>query len=186
MEPNAAVKCFVPRNPVAAVFSTGLISLLLCVMLSSCGFHLRGTAGSAFQIPSLHLTAENARGELMGIFERNLASRGTRLVDSRDLAPWTMNIMSERFSRRVASTTGDISVAKYELILQVRFNLSASDGELLIPPATMVVERVYDYDSSNLVGSDAEERLLRQEMRAEIADSIIYRIGTTISSQATI
>jgi LPS-assembly lipoprotein len=94
-----------------------------------------------------------------------------------------MSILAERFSRRVASTTKAISVAKYELILQVRFSLTARDGKLLIPPALLIVERLYDYDSSNLVGSDAEEELLRQEMRAEIADSIIRRIGTTISSQ---
>jgi LPS-assembly lipoprotein len=161
-----------------------LISMLCCLMLASCGFHLRGTGDSALQIPALHLTAENVHGELIYALEQRLSSRGTQVVGSRDLAPWTMNILSERFSRRVVSTTKDISVGKYELILQVRFNLATRDGKLLVPPASLIVERIYDYDPSNLTGSDAEEELLRQEMRAEIADSIIRRIGTTISNQA--
>jgi len=175
--------CFVLRNFHA--MGRRLIPILGCLILTSCGFQLRGTGDSAFRIAALHLAAEDARGELIVAFERNLSGSGTQLVGSSDLAPWTMSILSERFSRRVASTTKDISVAKYELILQVRFNLTTRDGKLLIPPASLIVERLYDYDPSNLVGSDAEEELLRQEMRTEIADSIIRRIAVTINNQAT-
>lgn len=169
---------------VRRVIETGLISLLGCLMLTSCGFHLRGTAESELRIPAIYLTAENVHGELITAFERRLSSSGTQLVGSRDLAPWALSILSERFSRRVASTTQNISVAKYELILQVRFSLTGQDGSLLIPPTSLTIERMYDYDSSNLIGSDAEQELLRREMQSEIADSIILRTGATINSQA--
>ncbi|MDK1023158.1 MAG: LPS assembly lipoprotein LptE [Gammaproteobacteria bacterium] len=156
----------------------------MCILLTACGFQLRGTAESEFRIPALYLTAEHTYGELIRALERRLSSNGTELVSSRDLAPWTVSLLAERFSRRVASTTRDISVAKYELILQVHFSLAAQDGKLLIPPASLIIERLYDYDPSNLVGSDAEEELLRQEMRTDIIDRIVRRIGTTINSQA--
>jgi LPS-assembly lipoprotein len=175
--------CLVYRDFIAAI-KTGLMPLLACVMLTSCGFHLRGTAEQELRIPALHLTAENLYGELIYALERTLSSSGTQLVDSRDLAPWTLSILSERLSRRVAATTRGISVAKYELILEVRFSLTARDGTLLTPPTSLSTQRTYEYDSSNLVGSDAEEELLRQEMRREIAESIIRRMGTTINSQA--
>ena len=158
--------------------------MLVCLILTSCGFHLRGSAESETRIPALHLTAENVYGELIYAFESTLSSSGTELVESPDLAPWTMTILSERFSRRVAATTRSISVAKYELILQVRFSLTAQDGNLLIPPTSLTIQRMYEYDSSNLVGSDAEEELLRQEMRREIAGSIVRRMEATINSQA--
>jgi LPS-assembly lipoprotein len=174
--------CFISRN--FHVAGMCLISLLVCSMLTSCGFHLRGSAESVIRIPALHLTAENVYGELIYAFESTLSSSGTELVESRDLAPWTMTILSERFSRRVAATTRSISAAKYELILQVRFSLTAQDGKLLIPPTSLSIQRMYEYDSSNLVGSDAEEELLRQEMRREIADSIVRRMESTINSQA--
>lgn len=180
---NTGHRCFF-RMFDATVWRTCLVLLLGCILLASCGFQLRGTSESELRIPVLHLTAEDAYGELIRALESRLSSTGTELVSSRDLAPWTASILAERFSRRVASTTRDISVAKYELILQVRFSLAAQDGKLLIPPASLIIERVYDYDPTNLVGSDAEEELLRQEMRTDIIDSIIRRISTTINSQS--
>jgi LPS-assembly lipoprotein len=178
-----AINCLANRDFIA-VIKTGLVPLLVCAMLTSCGFHLRGTAGPELRIPALHLTAENLYGDLINALERTLSSSGTQLVDSSDLAPWTLSILSERLSRRVAATNRSISVAKYELILEVRFSLTARDGTLLTPPTSLSIQRTYEYDSSNLVGSDAEEELLRQEMRREIAESILRRMSTTINNQA--
>ena len=162
---------------------TGLILLVGCLLLASCGFHLRGTGIAEHPAISLHVTAANSNAELLGMLERTLSGDGMKLVDDRALAPWTVSLLDENFSRRVASTTRGISVAKYQLILQVRFSLSARDGKLLIPATSLTVERMYDYDSSNLVGSDTEQTLLRDEMRMDIVERMIRRIETTISSQ---
>lgn len=161
-----------------------LCVVFVCMLLGSCGFQLRGTGGQDFQIASIHIAIANVYRELAQVIETTLANAGTEIISSADQAPWTANVLSERFSRRVASTSREVSVAKYELTLEVQFSLIEQSGLQLIPATLLTVERLYDYDPANLVGSDAEEQLLMQEMRMEVAESLVRRIGVTINHQA--
>jgi LPS-assembly lipoprotein len=161
----------------------GLV-LSICLLLSSCGFHLRGTGSDAVQIPAIHVSFENSYGELSRSLEALLVGSGTQIVENPTESPWSLFVSAERNSRRVASTNSQISVAQYELQMLVEMRLENRDGSVIIPATTLSTDRLYEYDSSNLTGSDAEEQVLRAEMRSELAERILRRVKMTIKSQA--
>jgi LPS-assembly lipoprotein len=58
------------------------------------------------------------------------------------------------------------------------------DGKFLIEPTTAMVIRQFLNDPRNVVGKTEELRLLREEMRTDLAAQIIRRISYTISANA--
>lgn len=166
------------RLPAAAC-----LLLIMTMMISSCGFHLRGTGDEITHVPALYLSMENNFGEMSRSIKSALADNGTEIVADPGGAPWSLFVSAERNNRRIASTNSEISVARYELQSMVDIRLEGEDGTLLIPTIMLSTERVYDYDSSNLTGSDVEEQLLKKEMRDELVERIIRRVEMTIVNQ---
>ena len=150
--------------------------LLALLLLYGCGFHLRGTGQISAQLGMLHVTAINAYGELVQKLESALTRSGVSIERDKSVAPYSLRIIGEKNTRRAATTTSRITVAEYELRLLVEFQLENLDGDLIIPPSSLVTERVYALDQANLVGSNDEEELLKEEMQDEIVDKIIRRV----------
>jgi outer membrane lipopolysaccharide assembly protein LptE/RlpB len=69
--------------------------------------------------------------------------------------------------------------------LLVEFQLENRAGDLIIAPASPVTERVYTLDQANLMGSNEEEELLREEMQDEIIEQIIRRVEASTRSRNT-
>lgn len=160
-----------------------LMPLLVCVMISSCGFQLRGTGEQVVRIPVLYLVMENKFGDFSQLMNSALQNAGTRIAEKSADAPWSLFVSAERNSRRVASTNSQISAAKYELHMQIDLRLESQDGAILIPDTTLSTERLYEYDSSNLTGSGMEEQLLNQDMRLELIQRIMTRVEMTLGNQ---
>lgn len=159
------------------------VMLVVCLLLSSCGFHLRGTGEHTAQIPELYLHLDNNFGELSQSVRRILIGNGTEIVADAQDAPWSLYLSTQRNQRRIASTNSQIVVAKYTLQMQIDFRLEARDGSALIPLTTLNTERLYEFDSSNLTGSNNEEQILKEEMRSELINQMLRRIEMTIGSQ---
>ncbi|MDP6264157.1 MAG: LPS assembly lipoprotein LptE [Pseudomonadales bacterium] len=161
------------------------ILLLAVLSLDGCGFHLRGSGRSATQLDMLHVTAFNAYGELVQKLESVLTEAGVEIEPDKSVAPYSLRIISEKNTRRAATTTSRITVAEYELRLLVEFQLENRAGDLIIAPASLVTERVYTLDQANLMGSNEEEELLREEMQDEIIEQIIRRVEASTRSRNT-
>lgn len=159
------------------------ILLLAVFVLSSCGFHLRGSGQISTQLDMLHVTAINAYGELVQKLESVLTGAGVAIERNKSLAPYSLRIISEKNTRRVATTTSRIAVAEYELRLVVKIQLQNRAGDLIMAPSSLVTERVYTLDQANLMGSNEEEELLRQEMQDEIIEQIIRRVEAITRSR---
>ena len=162
------------------IFTLGVVGLLL---LSSCGFHLRGTQGSVVpMIGGLHLSSSDEYSEILQSLRRTFVRAKVNVVEARNDADYSLMVFGERNSRRAIATTSNISAAEYELRQEVDIQLRASDGHQLIPRVTISAQRVYSFDAANLESSAEEETLLREEMRRDLNDQIFRRVNTSISS----
>ncbi|MDH5738512.1 MAG: LPS assembly lipoprotein LptE [Gammaproteobacteria bacterium] len=168
---------------------TGML-LCLVLLLGACGFHLRGL-GSATdnQIETLYLTTADPYSQMSSQLIRQLERMGVELVASGASADVQVSLSRERFSRRAASTTSNISVAEYELRLEVDLTLSrpgkaSGDPPLTTPVMTLSEESVYTFDNTSLVGSNEEESLLLNEMRRLLVEEIIRRTNSVVAQDA--
>ena len=61
--------------------------------------------------------------------------------------------------------------------MQQMFKVVEAEGEIAMASTTVTVVRQMENDPRNVVGKEGELRLLQSEMRNELADKILRRIG---------
>ncbi len=152
----------------------------LSIVLSGCGFHLRGVEIAVVDIGTVYLDVGNEHGEIEQLLLRHFERNNVEVVTSPENAAFSLYISEERNYRRPVVTTMDIRVAEYEIRQEVDIELKASSGKLLVPMAVVFAERTYTFDDENLESSSDEEALLLREMRQDLVRQIFWRMNTTI------
>jgi len=166
-------------------FATGLsrlrnlILIALVSALAGCGFQLRGSADSATVLTAFDVSATQTYGELVTNVERTLTQQGIA-VNPKGGADYRLHLLGERATRRSVSTTNQVSVAEYVLLLAIDFQLFDRAGDQLLPLTTISAERIYSFDRGSFVGSSEEEALLGREMQADIIQQIFQRLDATL------
>lgn len=156
------------------------ISFVLAVsaglILTGCGFHLRDSGQFSTALKQVHVSGNDNYGAFVRELKTALSGAGTIVANSAENVPYSIFVLTERSSRRVASTTSQITVSEYQLRMQVEFQVSDNSGETIIGPTLVAVERSYALDQSSLIGSREEEDLLKEEMRRDVIGQIIRRV----------
>ncbi len=146
-----------------------LILLIATLLLSSCGFQLRGSADVPPELRALALQMPAGRSALRLELSRTLRSNGIELATA---APYTLEILDEKQGRRVASLNESVKVDEYELRTEVRFQITQGE-RFLIAPTAVRTERVYTYNADAITAKNAQEALLRREMQQDISRQIL-------------
>lgn len=151
----------------------------LAMLLSACGFQLRGTGETSFALQELNLQARDSYGETAGQLEDLLERSGVRVHPG---ARYTLDLTREQNLQRTASYTTAARTAEYELSTILDYALEGPQNTVLLEDR-VEVQRVYVHDSSNLISSDQEAAQLRQEMRREVLQQLAMRLGRITPAQ---
>ncbi|MCR9106308.1 MAG: LPS assembly lipoprotein LptE [Gammaproteobacteria bacterium] len=157
-----------------------LALFILVNALVACGFQLRGGDNTATVLPddwkSMALIIGNPNSE----FSRELISRfevnGVTWKD-RSTANYTLIVGGERFQQRNLSLNSEARAAEFELTMSANFSVRAADGSIAIAETEASVFKQMENDPRNVVGKSEEIRLVRSEMRVELAQQIMRRVG---------
>lgn len=76
---------------------------------------------------------------------------------------------------RTATVNANARVSEQELSEEVEFLIADRDGNVLLPRSTVMVERVFEYDETNVLATRDEEQLIRAEMRRDLVSQILNR-----------
>ena len=158
-----------------------LSAILMC--LAGCGFQLKGSdaASSSAKLEgmTLQLISSQPRSELTREVSRALSATGLMLLEEGDVM-LTLMLQPEQFTQRNVSLTAQARAAELELTLFADFTLNQQESDPIDARAT--VTRQMLNDPRNVVGKTEEIRLLREEMRRDLADQIARRISHSLSS----
>ena len=94
-------------------------------------------------------------------------------------AALVLTIQPEQFAQRNVSLTAQARAAELELTLSADFTVQPVDSDPI--DARAVVNRQMLNDPRNVVGKTEELRLLREEMRQDLAAQIVRRVGRSLS-----
>jgi LPS-assembly lipoprotein len=155
--------------------------LTAALLLSGCGFHLRGssTAGStALTLAIDDRTREKSAGtwlgggpgELARILTETLADGG---VARRDDAGLRIELLNERIEKRVASVDATASAAEYQLDYTLTFRALGADGATVIKESKLKLDRSYRHKADAIMGSAEEEALLQRDMRRDASVQVL-------------
>lgn len=148
---------------------------LLALLLTSCGFHLRGDP--AVGLRTLQVNAAGPSQVAVEI-RRTLATGPTRVVSDPKDAQAQLRVLEEARDKSVATITGTGTVYEFELKLTVRYELTVPGREIpVIAPTETVAKRLITYSASAPIAKEAEEQLLYKDMQVELAGRILRHIA---------
>ncbi|MFT6915674.1 MAG: LPS-assembly lipoprotein [Motiliproteus sp.] len=152
--------------------SLALITLLS--LSSGCGLQLRGGLAVPERLQSLYLQGDE-RSPIFQTVERSFESSGVTLVNSAAQAPYQINLIRAQHQRRSASLNENAKTQEYELRAQLSYSIEDNSGAILVKPTEIYTERTYGYDEDHVNAKEAEEELLLQEMRENLARQLVRR-----------
>ena len=164
----------------------------MITLLSGCGWQLRDAQVVPQSIGILHIATQLADRDFVSELTRALDVYGVEVVTSAAAADYSVVIVDFRQNRFVGTLNASGRVAEYQLNEDVDFLIANATGTPLTNLFTASVERHYEIEERDLLSSENEERLIKQEMRQEIVRQILNRLkvlpsqsGTAEGSEAT-
>lgn len=156
-----------------------LVVVGLALLLSACGFQLRGTGDTGISLSELNLQARDSYGETVKDLQEMLTDNGVRLHPG---ARYTLDLVREQSRQRTASYTSSARSAEYELTNSLDYEIRGPQNTVLLQDR-VEVQKVYVHDSSNLISSDQEANQLRREMRRELLQQLSLRLSNITPTQ---
>jgi len=149
--------------------------LMLCVLaMTACGFHLRGTADLSFKTLYINKAAAPA---LTAELARSFKFNGVKVTGIAEQADLQLEIMGERYEKRILSLSGGGKVSEYTLLYHVTFRTRTASTDPWDAPQTIDQMRDYSYDNTLLLAKEGEEARLNNDMRSDAAREIIRRLS---------
>ena len=159
----------------------GALLLALALLLSACGFHLRGSDGS-YNLPFATLYIGLPVSSPLAIdLKRNIrASGGTAIVNDPKDADGVLEVLSNPEKTRnktILSLNSNGRVREYLLTYNILFRVLDRQGRELLAPTSISLSRPITFNESQLLAKEMEEALLYRDMQADLVQQILRRLA---------
>ena len=150
-------------------------------VLSSCGFHLRGTGkvemSPVFSTLRIMVEGNQQQNDPLLVSMKNALRMQTdvQIEDTGD-APLLV-LYGERSDSQVLSVSSTGKADEYLLKYEVSFRLTGKDGKEVAESQTIRVQRDHAFDRLNVLSKEREEQELRREMRRDAVQQILRRLS---------
>ncbi len=149
-----------------------LIALLMLLIISSCGFHMRGMTEISFKTISL----EGKELSFTKNLKKVLNSNKVAIVSSTENPELRVELLSEESEKRILSLSGQGLVREFEIFYRVRYRIKTIDSEIWSQENIIETRKDFTYSDSNLIGKEEEERQLNEAMRNEAITNLFNQI----------
>ena len=150
-----------------------LFVLSSSLVLSGCGFHLRGQIDVPESLMRLHVKGTDI--ELKHDIEKSLKFSDIVIVEEGDNAA-LLDISNTTYLKEVNGTTITGIASNYKMTYTVNYVVYDADGEVL-QKDSVKQNRTLAYDASNILLFEREEQFLMKEMRQELVGFILRRMS---------
>ena len=148
------------------------IALLILLMITSCGFHMRGMTEISFKTISL----EGKELSFTKNLKKVLNSNKIAIVLPSENPELRVELIGEESEKRILSLSGQGLVREYEIFYRVRYIVKTADSETWGQENILEIRRDFTYSDSNVIGKEEEERQLNESMRNEAITNLFNQI----------
>ncbi|QIH11108.1 MULTISPECIES: LPS assembly lipoprotein LptE [unclassified Pseudomonas] len=149
-----------------------LLVMGMALVLSACGFHLRGTGTQELTIKELDLSARDAYGPTVKLLQQQLENSGVQVHAG---APYKLVLVNEQNSQRTLSYSGGGNSAEYEISTKLSYEILTHDNLSMLSDK-LEVQKVFVHDGNNITGSGQESSQTYQEMRRDLVQRMLIRL----------
>jgi LPS-assembly lipoprotein len=155
-----------------------LLTLILLVSLTACGFHLRGSVQLPPELAEMALQDGSPATDILPELRRALKNENIRLSET---APLVLQLKSEQYGKRVLSVDSSGRAQEYGLSYTVRFllkreSMQGENDAVWLTEQTVTESRDLRFDANAVLGTASEETLLKTEMRRDAVLQILRRL----------
>lgn len=149
-----------------------LALLLLCAVVTSCGFHLKGNDSIVGTLKDIHISGKHSNGQTSMAIKQQAQKNGIALNSKAD---WSIILAQESSKERRLTSTQSVSQDEFMLSLDVTFYLhhQNAENEKNYGPIKVRRENIFQGDEKQAASKDNEKQLLLAELREQIANQIL-------------
>ncbi len=157
--------------------TASLLTLMLTLLLSACGFHLRGEAAFALPFHTLYVKSTNAFAPFIVELKRGIEANGVQITETPEQAQLTLHIVSESTDKQILSLSSSGRVLEYRLLYRVSFQAYDNNQRDWLAPDEITLRRDFSYDDTQVIAKEQEEALLYQNMRNDAVHQMLRRLN---------
>lgn len=150
--------------------------VFLPLLLSACGFGVRGAGNLPPEISIVYIDSANRFSE----FYRALVTeiRASRLILSTDSASadTVIRVSRDQTGRRTLSVSARNVPTEYEVWYTIKYSVLI-DGEEVLPPRQHTRTRDYTYDETLVLGKAIEEQELRKAIATDLVGLVVQHMA---------
>ncbi len=160
-----------------------LLIVFLVFAVSACGFHLRGSQQSSFDIANIYLSSSNAPQLTRQVMDR-MKGAGVTIASSPDSAAYVLTLKQENFEKSVLSVAADTGkVEEFLITYTATMDARTGDGEPLLKDDPITLARDFTFDETSVLGEFSEEQLLREDLVVRASSQVLRRLQAVISEK---
>jgi LPS-assembly lipoprotein len=149
----------------------------LVMVTAGCGFHLRGSAALPPSMAVTFIKSNQPFSTLVDDFSAALKVRDVRVTQERGEATAVLNILENTIDTGVLSVNTSGKVLEYEIIQTIRFSVVTAGNEPLVPEQTIKLNRDYVFSSTDVLGKQRENQVVRANLQTNIVNLAMLRIA---------
>ncbi|MGH8750895.1 MAG: LPS assembly lipoprotein LptE [Burkholderiales bacterium] len=149
------------------------------LLLSACGFQLRGQATLPFE--NLYVNASDASLFVVQLKRAIVAGTNARLSNNAKEAQAIFELLNEINEKQILSLGADGRVREYELRYRVAYRVHDNQGRDLIPQGEIILKRDITFNDTQVLAKESEETLLYKDMRGDAVQQMMRRLSAAKS-----
>lgn len=174
------MKSTISKLAQAANSISGRSALLLgagALLLSACGFQLRGQQDYAFK----RLAVVGGTPEVTARIERVVQGGSDTVIVKASEKPDAILTLGGSQGQKTLSLNAQGIVQEYELDYFMTYSMTGADGTLLIPPSVIQLNRALTYSDQYTLAKGIEAQTLYRDMQFDAVDQLTRRLAVVRS-----
>lgn len=148
--------------------------LTAALLLSACGFHLRGQAALPFN--TLYVQAAPTSVFALQLKRAVQTGSATRVTTRPGEAEAVLQILNELQEKVILSLGAGGRVREFQLRYRVQYRLTDEKNREHIPASEISLKRDYSFNDEQALSKEAEEALLYRDMRNDAVQQLVRRL----------
>ena len=151
-----------------------LLILATTLLLSACGFQLRGSANLPYE--TLHVASPNASTFVNELKRAISTGTKTRVVDQAKEAQATLQVLTEAREKAILALSGGGRVREFQLRYRVTYRVVDKNNRDLLPATQIALHRDLSYNDTDTLSKESEEILLYRDMQTDAVSQLLRQL----------
>ncbi|MGD8477437.1 MAG: LPS assembly lipoprotein LptE [Burkholderiales bacterium] len=152
-----------------------LATIVFALLVSGCGFQLRGQADLQFE----RIYVETSGFSLFAAELRRAiqSNKSVEVMKSPEDAQVVLRVLDESREKKILALTSTGSVEEYVLLYRVNYRVLNNKMTDLVAPNAIMLQRIMTYKDTETLAKESEEEFLFRDMQADAVQQLLRRLS---------